>query len=139
MTVSKYGKGLWKIDVSDGYDELTGERKRIRKTGFTSKKQAEEYEAHIKLFELRELKPKQKISIEEFFVKQGKLLKMFLAQAENTKIKPAKEAVFCPNCKKPMIKRKGKSGKYFWACTGYPDLPGFRYIPGMAFSKGQYD
>ncbi len=38
MTVSKYGKGLWKIDVSDGYDELTGKRKRIRKTGFTSKK-----------------------------------------------------------------------------------------------------
>lgn len=31
MTVSKYGKGLWKIDVSDGYDELTGERKRIVK------------------------------------------------------------------------------------------------------------
>ncbi|WP_196607222.1 DNA topoisomerase III [Pectinatus frisingensis] len=64
---------------------------------------------------------KQKISIEKFFVKQEKSLKMFLAQAENTKIKPAKEAVFCPNCKKPMIKRKGKSGKYFWACTGYPD------------------
>ncbi|PCS00181.1 site-specific integrase [Lactococcus fujiensis] len=67
MTVSKYGKGLWKIDVSDGYDELTGKRKRIRKTGFTSKKQAEEYEAHIKLFELRELKPKQKISIDYLY------------------------------------------------------------------------
>lgn len=67
MTVSKYKKGLWKIDISAGYDELTLKRKRIRKTGFTSKKQAEEYEAHIKLFELNELKPRQKISIDYLY------------------------------------------------------------------------
>ncbi len=26
----------------------------------------------------------------------------------------------CPDCKKPMIRRKGKKG-YWWGCTGYPE------------------
>lgn len=27
----------------------------------------------------------------------------------------------CPNCGKPLIRRKNKNGNFFWGCSGYPD------------------
>lgn len=63
---------------------------------------------------------KNKTTIDQFAKKQEDLIKLFLEKAQNTKIQPAKNAVFCPKCKRPMIRRKNKKGKYFWACTGYP-------------------
>ena len=43
-------------------------------------------------------------------------------------------APVCPDCGKPMARRKAKSGKNagqaFWGCTGYPECRGVREIRG---------
>ena len=31
------------------------------------------------------------------------------------------DSVPCPDCGKPMIRRKSAKGNYWWGCTGYPD------------------
>lgn len=40
------------------------------------------------------------------------------------------DAPACPDCGKPMHKRRAKTGKNagqeFWGCTGYPDCRGIR-------------
>lgn len=40
----------------------------------------------------------------------------------------------CPDCGKPMARRKAKSGKNagkeFWGCTGYPECKGVREVEG---------
>ena len=38
MSVLKGYKGKWKVDITDGIDPLTGEIKRHRKSGFTTRK-----------------------------------------------------------------------------------------------------
>ena len=54
--------------------------------------------------------------------------------AENlkSKIPNLKSPPICPDCGKPMARRRAKSGKNagreFWGCTGYPDCKGVREI-----------
>jgi integrase len=67
MTVTKQKQGTWKVDVSDGYNPLTGEQKRHRKKGIKTKKEAEEYEANFRLNVLRQVKVKDKISIDMLY------------------------------------------------------------------------
>ncbi len=45
----------------------------------------------------------------------------------------------CPECGKPMTRRKARSGKNaghdFWGCTGYPECRGLREIHDNESSK----
>lgn len=61
-----------------------------------------------------------KISLSDFLTHQTEILTNLLKDAKQTNIEANKDAVICPNCGKPMKRRKGKNG-YFWGCTGYPD------------------
>lgn len=61
MTVTKQKQGTWKVDVSDGFNPLTGQQKRHRKKGIRTKKEAEEYEANYRLNILRQVKVKDRI------------------------------------------------------------------------------
>ena len=61
-----------------------------------------------------------RLSLEDFEHKQEDIIRGFLSHARSTKIETAKDAAICPNCGRPMARRKGKNG-YFWGCTGYPD------------------
>ena len=47
MSVIKGYKGKWKVDITDGIDPLTGEIKRHRKSGFTTRKEAVQYECGV--------------------------------------------------------------------------------------------
>lgn len=67
MTVTKQKQGTWKVDVSDGFNPLTGEQKRHRKKGIRTKKEAEEYEANYRLNVLRQVKVKDRISVEMLY------------------------------------------------------------------------
>lgn len=60
------------------------------------------------------------LSLDDFQQKQEGKIREFLKAAESIHIAPAKNAVLCPNCHKPMKRRKGKNG-FFWGCTGYPE------------------
>ena len=61
-----------------------------------------------------------KLSVADFFSKQEETLRKLLRQAQEAKIAEAKDIVKCPNCGKPMTRRKGPNG-IFWGCSGYPD------------------
>lgn len=61
-----------------------------------------------------------KHDISDFLSSQEKIIIKLLDFAEKSNIKTNKDAVLCPNCNKPMIRKKGKSG-YFWGCSGYPN------------------
>lgn len=67
MTVTKQKQGTWKVDVSDGFNPLTGQQKRHRKKGIRTKKEAEEYEANYRLNILRQVKVKDRISVEMLY------------------------------------------------------------------------
>ncbi|KAA8710689.1 tyrosine-type recombinase/integrase [Lactococcus garvieae subsp. garvieae] len=68
MTVTKNKKTKkWEVDISDGFSPINGERNRHRKTGFNTKKEAEDYEANFRTFELHQVSKRQKISIEYLF------------------------------------------------------------------------
>ena len=45
MTVTRQKNKKWKVDISDGYNPITGEQRRHRKTDFKSRREAEQYEA----------------------------------------------------------------------------------------------
>ena len=61
-----------------------------------------------------------KHDISNFLSSQEKIIIKLLDFAKKANIKTNKDAVLCPNCGKPMIRRKGKRG-YFWGCSGYPN------------------
>lgn len=61
-----------------------------------------------------------KLSVGDFFSKQEETLRKLLRQAQEAKIAEAKDIVKCPNCGKPMTRRKGPNG-IFWGCSGYPE------------------
>lgn len=61
-----------------------------------------------------------KLSVADFFSKQEETLRKLLRQAQEAKIAEAKDIVKCPNCGKPMTRRKGPNG-IFWGCSGYPE------------------
>ena len=67
MTVRKDKYGKWQVDVSDGFDLITGLQKRHRKIGFNTKKEAQDYEAEYRLTILQQIKVKDKISISHLY------------------------------------------------------------------------
>lgn len=67
MSVLKGYKGKWKVDITDGIDPLTGEIKRHRKSGFTSRKEAVQYEADYRLNKLHQVQIKDKISVSHLY------------------------------------------------------------------------
>lgn len=67
MSVIKGYKGKWKVDITDGIDPLTGEIKRHRKSGFTTRKEAVQYEADYRLNKLHQVHIKDKISVSHLY------------------------------------------------------------------------
>lgn len=63
MTVTRQKNKKWKVDISDGYDPVTGEQRCHRKSDFKSRRDAEQYEADYRLNKLHQVSYKDKISI----------------------------------------------------------------------------
>ena len=63
MAVTRQNNKKWKVDISDGYDAITGDQKRHRKTNFKSRKAAERYEAVYRINKLHQVGHKDKISV----------------------------------------------------------------------------
>lgn len=65
-----------------------------------------------------------KSDMNDFLEEQADTLEGMIEQLEKlsqSKGISGNQSVYpCPDCKKTMIKRKGKKG-YWWGCTGYPD------------------
>ena len=65
--VTKQSDGTWKVDISGGLSSLTGKRVRHRKSGFKTKKEAEQYESEYRLFKLDQISRTEKYSIKYFY------------------------------------------------------------------------
>ena len=63
MAVTRQKNKKWKVDLSDGYDAITGGQKRHRKTNFKSRKEAERYEADYRINKLHQVGHKDKVSV----------------------------------------------------------------------------
>ena len=63
MVVTRQKNKKWRVDISDGYDAVTANQKRHRKTDFKSRKEAERYEADYRINKLHRISHKDKISI----------------------------------------------------------------------------
>lgn len=63
MVVTRQKNKKWKVDISDGYDAITGAQKRHRKTDFKSRKEAERYEADYRINKLHQIGHKEKVSV----------------------------------------------------------------------------
>lgn len=63
MAVTKQKNKKWKVDISDGYDAVTGGQKRHRKTDFKTRKEAERYEADYRINKLHQVSHKEKVSV----------------------------------------------------------------------------
>lgn len=68
MVVIRQKNKKWKVDISDGYDAITGNQKRHRKTDFKSRKEAERYEADYRLNKLHQITQREKITIEYLYL-----------------------------------------------------------------------
>lgn len=55
------------MDISDGYNPITGEQRRHRKTDFKSRREAEQYEADYRLNKLHQVSYKDRISVEYLY------------------------------------------------------------------------
>ena len=66
--------------------------------------------------------------LEEAFVAKGGIKeKMFQARVEARGAPAAPDTPACPQCEKPMRKRRSAKGE-FWGCSGYPECKGVRRI-----------
>lgn len=63
MTVTRQKNKKWRVDISDGYDTVTGSQRRHRKIGFKSREEAERYEADYRINRLHQISHKDKISV----------------------------------------------------------------------------
>ncbi|TDE73996.1 site-specific integrase [Streptococcus vicugnae] len=63
MAVTRQKNKKWKVDISDGYDAITGAQKRHRKADFKSRKEAERYEADYRINKLHQIGHKEKVSV----------------------------------------------------------------------------
>lgn len=63
MAVTRQQNKKWKVDINDGYDAVTGEQKRHRKTDFKTRKEAERYEADYRINKLHQVTHKDKVSV----------------------------------------------------------------------------
>lgn len=64
MTVTRQKNKKWKVDISDGYNPITGEQRRHRKTDFKSRREAEQYETDYRLNKLHQVSYKDRFSVE---------------------------------------------------------------------------
>lgn len=55
-----------------------------------------------------------------FIGAQAENVKKILATIKQQSIATNKDAVICPSCGKPMMRRKSSNG-FFWGCSGYPN------------------
>lgn len=60
MAVTRQQNKKWKVDISDGYDAVTGEQKRH---DFKTRKEAERYEADYRINKLHQVTHKDKVSV----------------------------------------------------------------------------
>ncbi|MGT2949626.1 site-specific integrase [Streptococcus devriesei] len=67
MTVTRQKNKKWRVDISDGYDPVTGKQKRHRKTDFKSRKEAERYEADYRINKLYQVGYQDKISVDYLY------------------------------------------------------------------------
>lgn len=67
MTVTRQRNKKWRVDISDGYDPVTGKQKRHRKTDFKSRKEAERYEADYRINKLHKVGYQDKISVDYLY------------------------------------------------------------------------
>lgn len=67
----------------------------------------------------------------EVFKEQGGFREKLTAVRTEVRARQ-EDAPTCPDCGKPMTKRKARTGANaghaFWGCTGYPDCRGIRNI-----------
>lgn len=63
MVVTRQKNKKWRVDVSDGYDAVTGNQKRHRKTDFKTRREAERYEADYRINKLHQIKHKDKVTV----------------------------------------------------------------------------
>lgn len=63
---------------------------------------------------------RRELPVKKFMAKQEGYIDSLLGNLKNLQIQQAADVPLCPNCKKPLRRRKGKDG-FFWGCTGYPD------------------
>lgn len=63
MTVYKKKSGEWYVDISGGVSPITGKRKRHQKTGFSSRREAEDYQDYYRVTKLHEENTKIIISV----------------------------------------------------------------------------
>ena len=63
MVVTRQKNKKWRVDISDGYDAVTGNQKRHRKTDFKTRREAERYEADYRLNKLHQIKHKDKVTV----------------------------------------------------------------------------
>ena len=67
MTVTRQKNKKWRVDISDGYNPVTGKQKRHRKTDFKSRKEAERYEADYRINKLYQVGHQDKISVDYLY------------------------------------------------------------------------
>lgn len=67
MTVTRQKNKKWRVDISDGYNPVTGKQKRHRKTDFKSRKEAERYEADYRINKLHKVGYQDKISVDYLY------------------------------------------------------------------------
>ena len=63
MVVTRQKNKKWRVDLSDGYDAVTGNQKRHRKTDFKTRREAERYEADYRINKLHQIKHKDKVTV----------------------------------------------------------------------------
>lgn len=63
MVVTRQKNKKWRVDISDGYDAVTGNQKRHRKTDFKTRGEAELYEADYRINKLHQIKHKDKVTV----------------------------------------------------------------------------
>lgn len=67
MAVTRQKNKKWKVDISYGYDAVTGEQRRHRKTDFKSRQEAERYEADYRLNKLHQVSHKERVSVDYLY------------------------------------------------------------------------
>ena len=63
MVVTRQKNKKWRVDISDGYDAVTGNQKRHRKTDLKTRREAERYEADYRINKLHQIKHKDKVTV----------------------------------------------------------------------------
>lgn len=63
MVVIRQKNKKWKVDISEGYDPITGRQRRHRRCNFKTRRDAEKYEADYRLNEFNKISKKDRVDI----------------------------------------------------------------------------